>query len=287
MTNEELLAGFLDRSLSEDDLLELEARAKAQPELARELRELVAMESRIKKAAPAVLFPTSFLAAVENSIAASIAAAALTAGVAGAATATGISSWLPIVSIAALGVAGVGTAAYFIASSPAQPEAAPRLTPVVAPAPTAVPQPPQVIDHPAEVRPASPRQPALRSADVPQPSSVTPNDQANLQGKNPPSAIDRARERFEQSSGLDRVQAGLALARIDTKNAEAILTTVQHVADEHSLRQYQAEVRIRRAAIAKPSNAAVLYRDAIRYGTNVVPQATLDEWKRQLDALDE
>lgn len=285
MTNEELLAGFLDRSLSEDDLLELEARASASPELARELRELVAMESRIKKAAPAVLFPTSFLAAVENSIAASIAAAAVTAGVAGAATATGFSSWLPLAGAAALGIAGVGTAVYFIASSPAAPNATPTPTPAVAPAPLATPQPPAYNAPPAAEHVPQHRQPAPNVIAPTQPAPSLANDQANIHRHNPPSALERARQRFESSNGIERVQAGLALARIDSDNADAILLQIQAVADESALRQYQAEIRARRAANAHPSNAAALYREAIRLGTNVVPTATLEDWKRRLDAL--
>lgn len=283
MTNEELLAGFLDRSLTEDDLLELEARASASPELARELRELVAMESRIKQAAPAVLFPTAFLATVENSIAASLAAAAVTAGVAGAAS--GLSSWLPLASAAVLGVAGVGTAIYFIAATPSKTVAPSPSTPVVAPAPSVAPQPPQPTTNPIEEPPASRRETAVRTADAPaRPTSIT-NDQANLQRQNPPTALERARIRFEQSEGLSRVQAGLALASIDKEQADAILLSVQMVADENSLRQYQAEVRARRAALASPTNAATLYRDAIRYGTNVVPPSVIDEWRRRLDAI--
>ena len=44
MTNEELLAGFLDRSLSEDQLVDLETRRAADPTFDRDVREMVAVE---------------------------------------------------------------------------------------------------------------------------------------------------------------------------------------------------------------------------------------------------
>lgn len=75
MTNEELMAGFLDRSLSEDELLELERRQEASPELARELRELVTVEGLLLTAAPLAMAPTDFLHSVENTVAAKVAAA--------------------------------------------------------------------------------------------------------------------------------------------------------------------------------------------------------------------
>ena len=74
MTNEELMAGFLDRSLSEDELLELERRQEASPELARELRELVTVEGLLLTAAPIAMAPTDFLHSVENTVAAKVAA---------------------------------------------------------------------------------------------------------------------------------------------------------------------------------------------------------------------
>jgi hypothetical protein len=74
MTNEELMAGFLDRSLSEDELLELERRQEASPELARELRELVTVEGLLLTAAPIAMAPIDFLHNVENTVAAKVAA---------------------------------------------------------------------------------------------------------------------------------------------------------------------------------------------------------------------
>lgn len=86
MTNQELLSGFLDRSLNEDQLLEFEARQSASPEFTSEVREMLAIEELLTTSAPRVSYPVGFLATVESSIAlkivAGVAATGFVAGIA-------------------------------------------------------------------------------------------------------------------------------------------------------------------------------------------------------------
>ena len=76
MTNDELLAGFLDRSLSEDELLELETRRAADPVFNNDVRQMLTVEGVLKTSAPAVVIPTDFLARVEDTVAAKVSSAA-------------------------------------------------------------------------------------------------------------------------------------------------------------------------------------------------------------------
>ncbi len=75
MTNHELLAGFLERSLSEDALLEFEARQAASPEFAAEVREMLTVENILATATPQIQYPVELFASVESAIAAKVAAA--------------------------------------------------------------------------------------------------------------------------------------------------------------------------------------------------------------------
>lgn len=83
MTNDELLAGFLDRSLSEDELLEFETRQQDNPAFAEEVQRMVTTEELLQGAAPTVKYPVGFLATIESSVAARLVAAS-TAATAGA-----------------------------------------------------------------------------------------------------------------------------------------------------------------------------------------------------------
>lgn len=80
MTNHELLSGFLERSLSEDQLLEFEARQSESPEFATEVREMLKVESLLTESAPEVVFPTAFLSSVEASVAAKVVAGVAVTG---------------------------------------------------------------------------------------------------------------------------------------------------------------------------------------------------------------
>lgn len=83
MTNHELLAGFLDRSLSEDQLLEFEARQLADPAFAHEVTEMLTVERLLQQEPPRVDYPVGFLATIESNIAAKIAVGAAGGGLLG------------------------------------------------------------------------------------------------------------------------------------------------------------------------------------------------------------
>jgi hypothetical protein len=83
MTNHELLAGFLDRSLSEDQLLELEARQVADPAFAQEVKEMLTVERLLQQDPPRVAYPVGFLSTIESNIAAKIAVGAASGGLLG------------------------------------------------------------------------------------------------------------------------------------------------------------------------------------------------------------
>lgn len=80
MTNDELLAGYLDRSLSEDQLIELEARRNAEPAFAQEANEMLTVEKLLVLATPVVTPPVDFLSSVESTMAAKVAAGSSAGG---------------------------------------------------------------------------------------------------------------------------------------------------------------------------------------------------------------
>ncbi|MCU0330971.1 MAG: hypothetical protein MUC47_08345 [Candidatus Kapabacteria bacterium] len=273
MTNDELLAGFLDRSLSEDQLLELEARRASSPEFAQELQNLINLEASLPAARPAAAAPAAFLATVENAIAANLATTVAT-GAAGAGL-----SWLSIAGIsAAVVAAGVATTLWL--TQPAEPAHT-----VTAPQ-SAVP---------TLVQPAQP-QPSTVEQSIPTPSKastppvveqVPPSVEAHASAENPASAEARLRQRYEAATGLERITTGLSLAARDQRNAVTILLDVQHVADAARITNYQAIVRARRAEHASSiAERSALLREAITLGE----QASMDpsmiaSWKKRLAEL--
>lgn len=144
MTNDDtLLAGFLDRSLSEEQLLELEARKAASPEFAQQFSNMLAVESMLASAAPKSHIPANFLHAVENTVAATVVAGGSAAGAWG--FMNGLSSAWVWLGGSALVLVTAGTLYYSnLPSSTPAPEPAAQ-TPAVqsVPSPTPVAQPVQ------------------------------------------------------------------------------------------------------------------------------------------------
>jgi hypothetical protein len=148
MTNQELLSGFLDRSLNEDQLIEFEKRQLESPEFAQEVREMLTVENLLTESTPRVRFPIEFLASVESSVAAKVVAGAAAAGILGTLTK---SVWAWVASGAAVAVTG-GAIYYVTQQMPASEPApavsvkknesmqvsAPAVAPVVERAPTPV-----------------------------------------------------------------------------------------------------------------------------------------------------
>lgn len=114
MTNDDtLLAGFLDRSLSEDQLLELEARKAASPEFAHQFSNMLTLESMLVTAAPKATVSAHFLHTVENTVAAKV----LAGGAAGGLL-SGLSSAWAWLGGAALALVSVGSIYYFNQPAP-------------------------------------------------------------------------------------------------------------------------------------------------------------------------
>ncbi len=106
MTNDELLAGYLDRSLSEDQLLEFEARMANDPTFAAEAKDLAAVEKLLATSAPKVVPPPGFLSSVEATVVAKIAAG--TAGAIGLGhLASNMWAWIIGSSTVLIGAGGV------------------------------------------------------------------------------------------------------------------------------------------------------------------------------------
>lgn len=273
MTNDDLLAGFLDRSLSEDQLLELEARRASSPEFAQELQNLINLEASLPTARPAAVAPAAFLATVENAIAANLATTVAT-GAAGAGL-----SWISIAGIsAAVVAAGVATTLWLTQPTEPAPTATPPQSAVPSLVQPAQPQPAAVEQSVATPAKASPRPAVERSS-----STV----EAHASTENPASAEARLRQRYEAATGLERVTTGLSLAARDQRNALAILLDVQNVADAARITNYQAIVRARRAELASSTTErGTLLREAIALGEQASMDPTiLASWKKRLAEL--
>lgn len=74
MTKDQLLAGFLDRSLSEDAMLQFQELRSADPAFAQHVNDMMSVEQLLGSATPAVSASAEFLTGVENIVAAQVAA---------------------------------------------------------------------------------------------------------------------------------------------------------------------------------------------------------------------
>lgn len=112
MTNDQLLAGFLDRSLTEEELLQFESLRNAQPEFAQSVDKMVAVEGLLAKGAPKVAIPVDFLNTVEQAVSAKIVSgvAATSAGMLGGLSGSTM-AW-----IAGVGATLVGATAIYLTS---------------------------------------------------------------------------------------------------------------------------------------------------------------------------
>jgi len=152
MTNDELLSGFLDRSLSEDSLLEFEARKQSSPEFEREVQEMLAVETALATVTPIVAIPTGFLQRVEDAVAGKVASgASASTGLLG-----GLSTTWTWVGTAALVALGTAATVYFTTpSSVAPPSVARPSVPQSVARPSVAPQSvPQSVARPSVPRPS-------------------------------------------------------------------------------------------------------------------------------------
>lgn len=146
MTNHELLAGFLDRSLSEDHLLEFEARQAADPAFAQEVKEMLNVERLLQQDPPRVAYPVGFLSTIESNIAAKIAVGAASGGLLGF-LAHSVWTWV-VGGTAAVAISG---GAIYLATQQDEPAPAPPIEQRMQSAP---PQPAAEQAVPAQSTPA-------------------------------------------------------------------------------------------------------------------------------------
>lgn len=112
MTNDELLAGFLDSSLSPEQLQEFEARKAADPSFADEVDNMTTVEELLAKTESNATAPIGFLSSVEASVLAKI--ALVSAGAAGIGyTLSNLWMWVVGASVAVVG----GGAVYIVMNS--------------------------------------------------------------------------------------------------------------------------------------------------------------------------
>ncbi len=217
MTNDELLAGFLDRSLSEDGLLEFEARQTASPEFAQTVREMLAVESVLRTATPVIAIPTAFLQDVENTVAERVISATSSKGIL-----SGLSSIWTWIGGAALVAVGIGT--YSLYRGPAtsnQPMADPATRqqqvivatkiedePAVLPEPSTTSQPATAIVKQNDERPD------MKSV-TPTPEPIAVNKQpapVSLDAISPASTLENLKKDYNAAISADNDVQGAQIA---------------------------------------------------------------------------
>jgi tetratricopeptide (TPR) repeat protein len=287
MTNDELLSGFLDRSLSEDQLLELESRRAADPAFNHEVRSLLAVENALKVAAPLVAIPTDFLATVEDMVAAKVAAGAAPA-------ATGMSATL---KVAAAAVAALGSAVgIYLATQK-----------VEAPAPSSAPTQAERVVAPVAIAPKasvnvkaqqpSPRvsaHSAERMADV----EITANGAANAYASSSSSTTDRLVAQYEgckrSADNMRCAQLALNIGAQYRKHGDKALATSYYtdalrIATSLHIVQYEVEAlgSLGMLSIDRGNNeAAASYLRLAIERAETVDGINVEPYRRALVGLD-
>jgi len=207
MTNEELLSGFLDRSLSEDELLEFEARQAANPSYATEVREMLALEDLLSTSAPRGMAPADFLHTVENVVAAKVAAAPVSSGLF-----TGLSSIWTWIGGAAVTLVAVGTTLWYTSTNTASGDSQSVAEPVVAKTPT-----------PAQVSPpaASTAEPSSDANSVSASQSSAERSAAEASRQTPTAALDRPAPVVTSQPTVASASAD-GTAKVDNPNEDAV-----------------------------------------------------------------
>jgi hypothetical protein len=282
MTNQELLAGFLDRSLNEDQLLEFEKRQLDNPEFAQEVREMVTVEHLLTESAPTVRYPLEFLSKVESSVAAQILAGAATGGILGTLAKFG---WGWIVGGTTAAVVG-GTAIYVAATRsdvvqpdprPATMSSAPRTT-----------QPP-LVEQPQVATPTPSAEPVVTIREA---SKVDVNVKVSATN----SALDQLRADYETCSTTnDRVrcaqialQIGRTLRQTQRSGeAETYLAAAVNHARAARLAQFEVdalgELGLVYAERGDGQQAAAYFQKAIDRGQST--SVTTTTWSTALEKL--
>ncbi len=292
MTNQELLAGFLDRSLSEEDLLKFEELKKASPEFASEVQEMLAVEELLTVSAPRVQYPIAFLATVESSIAAKVAAGA---------TAIGLVTWLAhgVWTWVAGGAAAVvigGGALYLATNNEATPIAPSKAT--IKAAPHASENPSIESNTPTVPALGPTRQPQFRNAAKPNAQSTySSGSEINAQITEATAVIVSLKADYEKClESNDKVRcAQIALSlgrqlRKEEKNAEArkyLLAAVHH-ARTLKLAVFEMDAHGELGMLAKSEGddqrAATSFRKAVEIGQS--SNKSSSKWNTELENLE-
>ncbi len=280
MTNQELLAGFLDRSLSEDQLLEFEQRQLESPEFAQEVREMLTVENLLADSAPKVRLPLEFLAKVESSVAAQVIAGAATGGVLGTLVKFG---WGWIAGGTTAAVVG-GTALYVAATSTddVQPD----------------PRPSRTVSAPKTITPPDIPQPEAAAPAAPAPTAIREVSKVDVSVKATPtnSALDQLRADYESCSATnDRVrcaqialQIGRTLRQTQrSSEAETYLTSAVNNARTARLAQFEVdalgELGLLMAERGEVQQAVVYLQKAIDRGQGA--RIVTTRWSTALENL--
>jgi len=287
MTNEELLAGFLDRSLSEDQLVELESLRAVDPAFDQDVRELVAVEDVLLAAAPVTVIPTDFLAHVEDTIAATVATDA-------SATTAGVSSAMKTFGVA---IAAVGTAVgIYVATQRTEPFAALPSQPVaVAPVTTTSPSSAPTVESVQAMPVSASRSTPIASRVDEQPSA---DGSANAYASASTSLVDRLLAQYasckQQNDNMRCTQLALNIGSQYRKQGEYQMATTyfnEALASARSLRVVQYEVEalgnigLLNLDRGNTTVAATYLRSAIERA-NGIDGANVDAYRRALSGLE-
>ncbi|MCX6140533.1 MAG: tetratricopeptide repeat protein [Candidatus Kapabacteria bacterium] len=296
MTNQELLAGFLDRSLSEEELLEFEAQQTASPEFASEVREMLKVEELLTVSTPRVRYPVEFLASVETAVAVKVAAGATAAGLF-AVLAHNVWTWVAGGTAAVV----IGGGALYLATNKDVESAKPKPSPMsitTAPAvatpapsiPTSVAETPAMVTrrvsqpHPVTIAPANT---TTNSRELLNATVTDPSDGATKQLK----------AEYEKCKGSNEhvrcaqlaLQIGIKL-RKDEQGTEArhyLEAAVTH-ARALKLAEYEMDANGELGLLAKSEGdeqrAASAFRRAVEIGQN--NQKNAGRWNSELENLE-
>jgi len=290
MTNQELLSGFLDRSLNEDELLEFEARQNTSPEFASEVREMLTVEDLLTQSAPRLNYPVGFLSAVESSIALKVAAGVAATGVF-AGIAHSVWGWIA----GGTAAVAIGGGALYMANSHSEPA-----TNLAAPAAvSALPSRPPIAPEPTPSLPptTSPMVEPKKTTSVETPR--TPNAESVLlkaNADNSPSVTKQLTADYEKCKGSnDHIRCSqLALSigrqlRKDGEGTEArqyLEAAIQH-ARAMKLIDFEidanGELGLLEVSEGNEQRAALAFTRAIEQGHQ--SQKNVDRWRVELEKL--
>ena len=299
MTNDELLAGFLDRSLSEDQLLEFEARREADSEFARQAEAMIRVEKVIPMAAPAIAVPSDFLHAVEADVATKVASGTSGGFFSGLASSTW--SWITGAGAVAITAGGV-----YVATQNSEP--APETVAVVAPTqerivPAEKPIVP-VVSAPVHEAPIVQAAPAKRvtiesrTSEAPAQSVVQelkPTPAVDVQTESADGALASLLDDLDASRSIDNpirsAQMGLAVGRTyrergDARHAEQYLGMALADARAAKIVQYEIDILGELALNAMDAGRTYDAQEYLLKAVSVGEQSGMDvsKWKGLLDS---